>query len=137
MAVSVEKKIDTERLTYYEITLSANGDVAQVWLRRSKTEGVARALEGFDWFHGMVSWYKTASVTATFTNAGPDAMALDSSGNGEIDGWVAHPDNGERQASETLPITGLRFTASAADQTVLLYTGEDLLEIPYDAGTPA
>lgn len=137
MAVSVEKKLDAERLTYYEINLSANGDVAQVWLRRSKTTGLERTVDGLDWFHGMVSWHKTASVAATFTNAGPDAMALDASGNGEIDGWVAHPDDGDTQSSETLPITGLRFTASAADQTVLLYTGEDLLEAPYDAGTPA
>ena len=130
MAFSHEQKLDPERGVYYEITLSASGDVAQAALIPGDLKGK------LDWLNGKVSWHKGASVTATFTNAGPDAMAI-AGGNGVLAGWVAHPDDGETQAAETLPITGLRFTASAAAQTVLLYTGSELAAGVVDAGTPA
>ena len=60
-----------------------------------------------DWLNGKVSWHKGASVNTTFTNAGPDAMVVGSTGNGVLANWVAHPDNSMAQASETLPISGL------------------------------
>lgn len=130
MAVTVEKGGDWERGPWYEIALSANGDVAQAHLIAE----VAGA--SLDWLHGRVGWWKSANVDVTFTNAGPDAMAV-SGGNGVLAGWVDHPDNAATQAAETLPITGLRFTATAASQSVILYTGNELADDPVDAGTPA
>ena len=129
MAVTITLTGDAERGAVYEIGLSANGDVAQAHL-------VGPDPEGLLWHLGKVGWHKTGSVTATFTNAGPDAMAI-TGGNGTLDGWVAHPDDANTEASETLPITGLRFAATAADQTVRLYTGKRLADDPVDAGTPA
>ena len=123
MAVTYEQKLDPERGVYYEIGLSESGDVAQAQLVPGDLKGK------LDWLNGKVSWHKGASVTASFTNAGPDAMAV-SGGNGVLAGWVAHPDDANTEASETLPITGLRFTASAADQTVILYTGSELADGP-------
>lgn len=130
MAVTSTPGGDRERGTWYEIELSANGDVAQA---RLLARDVGAELE---WLRGRVSWWKSAGVDVTFTNAGPDAMAI-SGGNGVLAGWVDHPDNSATQAAETLPITGLRFTATAAAQSVILYTGHDLIEGPLDAGTPA
>ena len=131
MAVTVTlQDDDLERGHYYEIDLSANGDVAQAWLR------APQAPPGLSWQLGEVGWHKTADVTVTFTNAGGDAMAV-AGGNGVLAGWVSHPDDANTEASETLPITGLRFTAGAAAQKVLLYTGKPLRTAPVDAGTPA
>ena len=76
-------------------------------------------------------------MTVTFTNAGSDAMVLDGSGDGTLTGWKAHPDDAETESAETLAITGLRFEATGASQTVLLYTGSALDADPVDAGTPA
>ena len=129
MAVTVIKSSEDERGVVYEIGLSANGDVAQAQL-------VGDDYEGLLWHLGRVGWHKTASVAVTFTNAGGAAMAV-AGGNGVLAGWVAHPDNAKSEASETLPITGLRFTASAADQAVRLYTRKSLKFPPVDAGTPA
>ena len=131
MAVTHEQKLDPERGIYYEITLSASGDVAQAALIPGDLKGK------LDWLNGKVSWHKGASVNTTFTNAGPDAMVVGSTGNGVLLGWAAHPDNSMTQASETLPITGLRFTASAASQKIILYTGRELAAGIVDAGTPA
>ena len=79
--------------------LSASGDVAQAALIPGDLKGK------LDWLNGKVSWHKGASVNTTFTNAGPDAMVVGSTGNGVLLGWVAHPDNSMAQASETLPIS--------------------------------
>ena len=84
MAVSHEQKLDPERGVYYEITLSANGDVAQAALIPGDLKGK------LDWLNGKVSWHKGASVTATFTNAGPDAMAI-AGGNGVLAGLGGPP----------------------------------------------
>ena len=131
MAVAISApKIDAARGVYYEIDLSASGDVAQAHLVPNQTRAP------LDWLRGYVSWWRSASVTPTFTNAGADAMAI-TGGNGELDGWVAHPNSANSEASETLPITGLRFAATAADQKVILYTGQSLADGPVDAGTPA
>ena len=129
MAFSVTQSGEDERGAYYEIGLSAIGDVGQAWLRSSDPEGLR-------WQLGMVGWHKTAGVTVTFTNAGAPAMAITGL-NGVLAGWVAHPDDANTEASETLPITGLRFTATGSDQTVRLYTGKRLKTPPVDAGTPA
>ena len=129
MAVTVVEAGDDERGVVYEIGLSANGDVAQAQLAADDPEGLL-------WQLGKVGWHKTANVTVTFTNAGGAAMAV-ASGNGVLAGWVAHPDGALTEASETLPITGLRFAATAASQTVRLYTGKRLKDDPVDAGTPA
>ena len=129
MAVTITQIGEDERGSVYEIGLSANGDVAQAQLAADDPEGLL-------WQLGKVGWHKSASVTVTFTNAGAAAMAV-GGGNGVLAGWVAHPDNALTEASETLPITGLRFTASAASQTVRLYTGKPLKAAPVDAGTPA
>ena len=130
MAVTHELLLDPERGAYYSITLSASGDVAQAALIPGDLKGK------LDWLNGKVSWHKGASVNTTFTNAGPEATAI-IGGNGVLANWVAHPDNSMAQASETLPISGLRFTASAAAQTVILYTGVELRDGPVDGGTPA
>ena len=129
MAFSVTAAGEGERGAYYEIGLSATGDVGQAWLQGPDPEGLL-------WHLGKVSWHKTAGVTVTFTNAGAPAMAI-TGNNGVLLGWVAHPDDANTEASETLPITGLRFTASAPSQTVRLYTGKRLKTPPVDAGTPA
>ena len=129
MAFSLITDGDPERGEYYEIGLSAVGDVAQAHLVRGSGHDS-------DWLNGRVSWHKTAAVSVTFTNAGPAAMAV-AGGNGVLAGWVSHPDDANTEASETLPITGLRFTASAADQKVILYTGVPLMADPVNAGTPA
>ena len=92
MAVTHEQKLDPERGVYYEIDLSASGDVAQAQLVPGDLKGK------LDWLNGKVSWHKGASVNASFTTlartdwlAAP-AMAWP---------WVAHPDN-STQASETM-----------------------------------
>ena len=128
MAVSVTKAVEADRGVVYVLGLSASGDVAQAWLRGPG--------EGLQWNLGKVGWHRTADVTPTFTNAGPAAMAV-TGGNGVQAGWVAHPDDAETQAAESLPITGIRFEATAANQTVRLYTGRSLVTDPVDAGTPA
>ena len=129
MAFSVTPSGEDERGAFYEIGLSAIGDVGQAWLRASDPEGLL-------WSLGKVGWHKTAGVTVTFTAAGAPAMAITGL-NGVLAGWVAHPDAANTEASETLPITGLRFTATATDQTVRLYTGKALKSDPVNAGTPA
>ena len=131
MAVSISQELDGERGVFYEITLSASGDVAQAALISNHRQ------PNLDWSGGKVGWWKADDVTATFTNAGSDAMVIDASGNGTLDNWVDHPDDGENESAETLPVTGLRFEATGADQTVLLYTGSALDADPVDAGTPA
>ena len=130
MAVTHEQKLDPERGVYYEIDLPVSGDVAQAQLVPGDLKGK------LDWLNGKVSWWRSASVTVTFSNAGDDAMVV-TGGNGVLAGFVAHPDAANTQAAETLPITGLRFTASAASQTVILYTGSELADGIVDAGTPA
>lgn len=134
MAVTVTRGSNSERGVFYEIGLSANGDVVQAHLIAEHPYS-ARG-PGLQWQEGRIGWHKTSSVTATFTNAGEDAMAI-TGGNGVLAGWVAHPDNSKTEAAETLPITGLRFAATATNQTVILYTGRDLADDPVDAGTPA
>ena len=130
MAVSVAQHLEAERGVYYVVDLSADGDVAQVHLQ-------AEALKGrLDWLNGFVGWHRTADVTVTFTNAGPPALGL-TGGNGTLTGWQNHPDASNTEAAETIPITGLRFTATGASQRVRLYTGRPLAEEPYSAGTPA
>ena len=117
MAVTVAIKKDAQRGIYYEVDLSANGDAFQAHF-------IPDTPYRINWLGGDVSWHKTASVAATFTNAGPDAMARPT---GTTTGWVAHPDTANTEAAETLPITGIRFKASAATQKVLLYTATPLL----------
>ena len=129
MAVTVTQSGEDERGVVYEIGLSTAADAAQAQLIGDDPEGLL-------WQLGKVSWHKTVNVTVSFTNAGGAAMAV-ASGNGVLAGWVAHPDSAKTEASETLPITGLRFTASTGNQTVRLYTGKRLKDDPVDAGTPA
>ena len=132
MAVTVVEKSHRDRGYHYEVALSAVGDVVQA--RFETQPGSARQARqgyGMNWLAGDVSWYvSAAAVTVTYTNEGEDAFAVDTSGDSTTTGWLAHPDDANQAAAETIPISGIRFKASAAAQTVTLWTGVELLEAP-------
>ena len=124
MAVTVTKFSTKERGIGYNIAMSAANDVCQARLNSMDDYSL-------NWFAGDVSWYvSAAAVTVTFTNVGDSAFAVDSGGDSTTTGWLAHPDDAEQASAETLPISGLRFKASAADQSVVLWTRVSLVEAP-------
>ena len=67
-------------MAYYSRTLCRH---PVTWRRRQLVPGDLKGK--LDWLNGKVSWHKGASVnTVSFTNAGPDAMVVGSTGNGVL-----------------------------------------------------
>ena len=117
MAVTIAKKDHPERGTYYEVDLSASGDAVQAHIVREE------GYRAVDWWNRELSWYKTASVDASFTNGPPEDMERDKDGNGVTgNSWQAHANTAQRQDAEANPLTGLRFKATAASQKVVIWT---------------
>lgn len=124
MAVNIKQRDHYTRGSFYEVTMSAVGDVFQAHFLKDVGH------KPFDWDGGDVSWARTVDVTVTRTNGAPEDLGVNpENGNGIAGGmWIAHPSAADRSHAEGSPATGLRFKATKVGQRVVLWTRYPLQE---------